>query len=156
MNDVAERTHVETGASDERAVDVGLGAQCGDVVRLDAAAVQDVAALGGVRAEPLAQARADVGVGVLRLFGRGVLTRADGPHGLVGEHEIAQLFRRDAVEPLLHLPIEHVERLIRHSLLQRLADADDRHQLRAKRRDELAVDAEIRLAEERSGVRSGR
>ena len=43
----------------------------------------------------------------------------------------ADLVRREAVEPVLDLPIEHGERLVRLALLERLADADDRRQLRA-------------------------
>ena len=57
LQDVGEGLRVEAGAADEGAVDLGLGHEGGDVVGLDAAAVEDADVRGGVLAERSATAR---------------------------------------------------------------------------------------------------
>ena len=78
-----------------------------DVVRLDAAAVDHVAVVAGVGAEPLAQPRADVGVRLARLLRRGVAAGADRPHRLVGQHQRRHLVPGEPVQAGLDLPVEH-------------------------------------------------
>ena len=46
LDDAGEGLGFEAGAADERAVDVGLADELGDVVRCDAAAVEDAQRLG--------------------------------------------------------------------------------------------------------------
>ena len=68
-HDLGEPVRIQAGAADQRPVDVGQGGQGRHVVRLDAAAVEDVALLGRLAPEPLLQPLADVGVrltGLLR------------------------------------------------------------------------------------------
>ena len=74
-----------------------------------AAAVDDVALVGGLGPEPLPQPLPDVGVRLGGLRRRGVAAGADGPHRLVGDHEQRQLLAGQPVEPLLDLAVEHVE-----------------------------------------------
>ena len=90
--------HVEARAADERAVDVRFGDELADVVRLDAAAVDHVAVLGGVLRRTTCRSRvADVCMRLCGLRGRGVPARADGPHRLVGHDEVAHLLGRDGL-----------------------------------------------------------
>ena len=103
-----------------------------DVVRLHAAAVDDVALVRGRAAEPLPDARADVRVRLAGLFGRGVASGADRPHRLVGDDQRRDLIAGQPVEPGLDLPIEHGQRLLALALLERFADADDRRELRRR------------------------
>src|SRR3954451_5818675 len=106
-DDLEEAADVEAGAAEERAVDVGQRRQFADVVRLDAAAVEDVALIGGGAAEPLAQARADVRVRLAGLRRRRVAAGADRPDRLVGNHERGDLIAAEAVESLFDLPVEY-------------------------------------------------
>ena len=76
----------------------GEGDQRVDVVRLHAAAVDDVALVRGGGAEPLADAGADVRVGFAGLLGGRVPAGADGPHRLVGDDQRGDLIAGDAVE----------------------------------------------------------
>src|SRR5436190_1627251 len=61
-HDLEEPAHLEAGAADQGAVDVGQRRELAHVVGLDAAAVDDVALIGGVPAEPLPDPRPDVRV----------------------------------------------------------------------------------------------
>src|SRR6185295_5054425 len=56
-------------------------------------------------------------------------------------------------EPLLDLAVEHVERLVSLALIERLADAGNRREPRAERRDDLAVHHVVGLAKQRSPFR---
>src|SRR6266542_1946215 len=62
VDDVAEAADLEARAAHQRAVHVGLGNQIADIVRLDAPAVDHVAVIRGVGAEPLPNPHPDVRV----------------------------------------------------------------------------------------------
>src|SRR6185436_9850684 len=109
-------------------VDVGKCHELADVVGLHASAVDDVAMVGSVAAEPLSQALPDVRVCLAGLFGGRVAAGSYGPHRLVGNDEAANLIAGHAVEPDLDLTIEDLECLIAFAFLERLTDADDRRQ----------------------------
>jgi hypothetical protein len=96
----------------------------------------------------LFQTLANVLMGLLGLGGRGVPAGADRPHRLVGDDEIGDLRAGDAIQAVLELTIQHLERLVPLAFLERLADAHDRRQLRRDRRDDLAVDHRVGLAEQ--------
>jgi hypothetical protein len=85
------------GTADQAAVDVGLREQRGGVVGLDAAAVEDAhaVAVAGGRLQLRAQHR----VHGLRLLGRGGAAGADGPHGLVGDDDLAGAMRQRGGSP---------------------------------------------------------
>src|SRR5688572_5258361 len=87
-------------------------------------------------------------VGLAGLRRSGVPAGADRPHGLVGEHHPRQLLAGNAVETFLDLPIEHRRRLVAIALVERFADADDRHQTRGEGGMHLLVDDAIGLAEQ--------
>jgi hypothetical protein len=97
LQDVGEGVRVEAGTTDEGAVDLGLGHEGGDVVGLDAAAVEDADVGGGVLAEALGDGAADDAVRVGDLFGTGDAAGANGPDGLVGDEDGACLLGLDAV-----------------------------------------------------------
>ena len=106
-----------------------------------------MAAVGHGAAEPLAQPAPDVRVRLLRLRRGRVPPGADRPDRLVGDDESGGA-RRQAIEAVLDLPIEHRERFVPLALLERLADADDRRQAAGDRRGHLAVDDRIGFAEQ--------
>ena len=88
-------------------------------------------------------------VGFSRLRRRRVAPGADRPDGLVGNHQLTDLLRRQVIQALLDLTVEHLERLVALALVQRLADAGDRRQAGGKRRVHLPVHHRIGLAEQR-------
>src|SRR5512143_1516820 len=83
LGDAYERLDLQTRTTDECAVNVFLAHQLIDVVRLDAATIQDAARVAYILAAQLRQRPADEGVHFLGLRGRGYLARPDGPHRLV-------------------------------------------------------------------------
>src|SRR4029453_7090535 len=106
-NDIREAADVQARPADERAVDVRKHDEVVDVVWLDAAAVNPVAAVGRWRAEPAAQAAADVGVRFGRLFRRRVAAGADRPHRLIRDDERVDLIAGQAIESIFDLSIEN-------------------------------------------------
>ena len=99
-------------------------------------------------AEPLPQPLPDVRVRLAGLRRRRGAPGADGPHRLVRDDERGDLLGGELIQPVLDLAIEHGERLVALALLERLADADDRRQPGADRRQRLAVDDRVGLAEQ--------
>jgi hypothetical protein len=63
------------------------------VVGLDAAAIKNADGVGGFLAELLAHLGADGAVGVGGDLGCRGLAGADGPHGLIGNHDLGELRR---------------------------------------------------------------
>src|SRR6188768_470429 len=84
---------LETRPAHEGAVDVGQGGELADVLGLHAAAIDDVALIGGVAAEPLPDPRADVRVRLAGLRRSRVAPRPDRPDRLVGDDERGNLIR---------------------------------------------------------------
>src|SRR5262245_11206645 len=105
-HDLAEAPNLEAGTADERAVDVRLGDQLGDIVSLHASPVDHVTTFGGIPTEPLAQACSDVGMRFPGLSRRGNAPCADGPDGLVRHYEFGHLLGREAIETVLDLAVE--------------------------------------------------
>jgi hypothetical protein len=70
------------------------------------------------------QLRAQHTVHVLRLLGRGRAAGADGPHGFVGDDDLAGAMRQ-LVDHRGQLALDHGFGLAGLALGQRLADADD-------------------------------
>ena len=62
MSRFGEAPHVQARAAHQRAVDIGLGNQLADIVRFDAAAINQVAPIGRIAAEPLTEPLANVRV----------------------------------------------------------------------------------------------
>ena len=113
----------------------------------------DVAMLGGIGAEPLPQALADVRVRLARLLRRRIAAGANRPDRFVGHDQAADLIPRHAVEPDLDLPIQHFERLVAFALVEGLADADDRRQLAAERGHGPPIHELVGIAEEPAALR---
>src|SRR5713226_4234179 len=86
-----EALDVEARTPDQAPVDVRFAKKLGDVVRLDAPAIQDAALLRGVGSEPLPDPPANVLVCFLSLRGGGHASGPDGPHRLVCNDEIGHL-----------------------------------------------------------------
>ena len=94
--DAEELVGFQTGAADQRSVDVRLGKQLAGVARLDAAAVQDSHLGGGSIIVSLRKQPAKVSMHLFRLLRRGDFSRADGPNRLVGDHKPLDLVGRHA------------------------------------------------------------
>src|SRR5437879_6289248 len=107
LHDTGECGGVKARPADQGAVDVGLRHERVDVLRLDAAAVEDAHPLrGGGRGEAH-QLAANGMVDFLRLpRGRGA-SGADRPHRLVGDEAAGELLGARACECALHLPRDH-------------------------------------------------
>ena len=90
---------------------------------------------------------ADEGADLSGLLGGSGLAGADGPHRLIGDHALPQLLRGHAGQGGLDLQRDQLHGDAQLPLLQRLTHADDGVQTRLQRREHLAVDGEIRLAE---------
>ena len=135
-DDAAELLRVEAGAADEHAVDVRLRHEHVDVGGLDAAAVEDAHAVGGV-AEALAHLAAAERHRLLRLLGRGRDAGADGPDGLVGDGDVGELGGADLGEAGVELAADLALGLAALALLERLAAAEDRPQAGVERRPDL-------------------
>src|SRR5699024_11697962 len=73
------------------------------------------------------------------------LAGADGPDGLVGEHDLGELFPTEAGKRCLELVDDVAHVLGRLTNLQRLADADDRGQTMLERGTRLRSDRRIVL-----------
>src|ERR671930_1442904 len=115
----------QAGATDQRAVDLGLGDERVDVLGLDAAAVEDPDRLGDLLRGELREQAAQVPVDLAGL-GRGrVDARPDGPDGLVGEDDLPDLRGRQAREAGAQLTLNRREREPLAPLFRRLADAED-------------------------------
>src|SRR5947208_2121961 len=121
LHDTGEGGGVKARPTDQGAVDVGLRHERVDVLRLDAAAVEDAHSLrGGGRGEAH-QLAANGMVDFLRLpRGRGA-AGADRPHRLVGDEAAGELLGARAGECALHLPRDHRPGRLRLALRQRLA-----------------------------------
>ena len=114
---------LETGTTDQEAIDILLLAKLLAVLLADAAAVQDAGVVGDLLADLLGEPLADVGVDLLGLLGGGDLAGADGPDGLVGDDDAAPV--RDPGLEGGQLAGDVGERLAGLALLQRLAAAPD-------------------------------
>src|SRR3954451_12965064 len=109
-DDVEKRPDIQAGAAHEGSVYVGLAHKILGVFGFYAAPVDHVTGVGGLGAKPLSEATANVGMRLAGLGGGGGAAGADGPHRLVGDHELRELLTGEPLEPLLDLPIEHIHR----------------------------------------------
>ena len=73
-------------------IDIRLAHQFSGIGRLDAAAILNADAFGHRLVKQLRQAAADEGMDVLRLLGRRVAARADGPDRFIGQDRFFHLF----------------------------------------------------------------
>src|SRR2546426_9377692 len=147
LHDTGECGGVKARPADQGAVDVGLRHERVDVLRLDAAAVEDAHPLrGGGRGETH-QLPANGMVDFLRLpRGRGA-SGADRPHRLVGDDAAGELLGARAGERAPHLPRDDGRGGLRLALRQRLADAHDGDEPRGEAGVQAAVHALVALAE---------
>ena len=119
----AEPGRVERGAPDQRAVDVGLGEErprrCPPSRSRRRGCASPASSSRGLREQA-----ADPRVHLLRVLGPRDLARADCPDRLVSDGAEARLLAELRDEGA-HLPLDHLERVARLALGERLADADD-------------------------------
>ena len=87
LHDGGEGIGLEAGAADQGAVNFFLAAESCGVVGLDAAAVEDAHLRSDIGAQQLGNFSADDPVRFDGHLRRGGLAGADGPHGLVGDHD---------------------------------------------------------------------
>src|SRR6266850_2598489 len=148
LHDAGEDRGIEARAADERAIDVGLRHEGIDIIRLDAAAVEEADALRRRRRGAAADLAADGIVDLLRLSGRGGAAGADRPHRLVGDDAGGELLGADVGEGRVDLPGNDGAGRLRLTLLERLADADDRNESGGQHGVDTPIDGLVRLAEE--------
>ena len=129
-----------------RAVDLLALHELRDVVRRDAAAVEDAHGLGLRVAEHRGDFAADEGDRLLGVVGGGGAAGADRPDGLVGDDEAVGDAR--VLEPGARLADEDRLHLAGLALVQRLADAHDRLQADVEHGLHLAVHGLVGLAED--------
>src|SRR5664279_4243676 len=111
---------VQRRATDQAAIDVGLGKQRRGVVGLDAAAVED----GNVRRTVPGEHRPQADVHALRFGWSRRLAGADGPHGFVGNDAANDRLTQRADDGC-QLALDHGLGVTRLALDKRFADADD-------------------------------
>src|SRR6202035_3799934 len=122
--DIQESPRVKTGTPDEEAVDVALGDQAGGIVRRHRPPVEDRRRLGLPLSQRLREGGAEEPMHLLRRLGGGGLAGADRPYRLIGQGEAIGTASGGGAQ----LPRQHLESPLRHPLLARLADADERQQ----------------------------
>ena len=152
-DDRVEAGDLQARAADQSPVHVGQRDERLDVVRFDRTAILDSAGFGRLGAKRFAESPANVLVRFAGFGRRGVLAGADGPHGFVREDQAGNLAATHAVEAARDLAVEHRQRLARLPLLQRLTDADNRHEVGREGGAYLPVDRLVGLAEHPSPFR---
>ncbi len=103
-DDLGERFRIETGAANEHSVDFVFGHEAGDVIRLDAAAIDDAQLPCGISSEAFFGFAADELMRVGSDLRRRSLTGADRPDGFVGEVDAGELFFGEARDAGRELP----------------------------------------------------
>src|SRR6201996_822845 len=144
-DDLVERFCVQAGSSDQRAVDLRLTHQAGDVVRFDGAPVENTHAAGAGSTEMPGYFAADDGVSFVCLLRRCHAARADGPDRLIGDDHLAAGGPLDAVERDRNLPAENCFRQAGLTLVESFADAHYGNEVMFERRLQLEVDHVVRL-----------
>mmetsp|Transcript_1543 Transcript_1543/g.3848 ORF Transcript_1543/g.3848 Transcript_1543/m.3848 type:complete len:293 (-) Transcript_1543:117-995(-) len=153
VDDAGKLVADERCAADERAVDIGAGHELVDRVGSDGATVLDDHLLGRggrvVGSEPLAHGR----VSLLRLLRGGGEAGADGPHGLVRNHDVGELGLADALQAAHELRGHDLVSAAVLALLLELAHAQDALQASGEHLARLLVDELVRLAEDSAALR---
>src|SRR6478752_5756705 len=143
--DPAELVDLQAGAPDEASVDVRLLHDPADVRGLDRPAVEDPQAVGRTVAVHLADALADRRADLLRVVRGRHLARADGPDGLVGDHEARDLLGGEPVERAVELREREGHVLAGLAYVETLPDAHDRGHPGVERLVGLRVDQLVGL-----------
>src|SRR5690606_36312403 len=152
--DSQERVRIEARAAHEGAVDIGLAPEVGRVRGLDAPPVKDehLVAPGGIAPEsrePLPELFADVGMDFLGLVRARRSSSANRPDGLVRDDNTREVVRTlDPRKSSGELVSDDRRRAAVLPLVERLADAEDRHQAAMNRGFDLQPDEVARLAED--------
>src|SRR6185295_11044404 len=139
LDNRTELADVERSSSYEKSAHVRGGEKLGGVARLHAAAVEDARAAPGL-AELLEQEGPERGVRLGRRPRRRGAARADRPDRLVRDVDRRELAGRHVRERRGELAREHGVRRAGLALEQRLADADERTQLRAQHGADATAD----------------
>src|SRR5687768_16214418 len=134
---------VERRAPDQDAVQLVLGEERGDVLQVDAAAVQDDLRRGGhgMLLQPRANRRVNFG----GVSGGRVASGTDRPHGLVCDRHAPSAVSTS--QRRLELASDDLQRVARLALLQGFADTEDGVQARCERGGDLLARFPIRLTE---------
>jgi len=114
---------LQAGTANQEAINVLLLGKVLAVLAVDAASVQDPGLLGDLVADVGLEPLADGGVDLLCLLDSGHLAGADGPDGLVGNHDLAPV--ADLGGDGSQLPLDDGDGLAGLALLERLAAAPD-------------------------------
>jgi len=101
--DAEEVVGLEAGTADQGTVNVSLGHQALDVIRLDTAAIEDAHGIGRRLTEQACQQAADEGVHLLRLGVAGGLSGTNRPDRLVGDDRLGQLVIGEAGQSTFQL-----------------------------------------------------
>src|SRR5437763_154007 len=140
---------LERCATNQHTVQLVFGEQLADVFQIDRAAVEDHEGRGGdgVVGQPSANRPVDFG-GVLW---RRIASGTDRPDGLVGDGDprLAVAFP----ERRLELPRDDLQRVARLTLLEGLADAEDRLQVRGERGGDLLARRFVRFTKDMTPFR---
>ena len=145
VDDIHELVGFEAGATNQGAVNVGLGDEGGEVVGGDAAAVLNLEALGDGLAGDVgnrATDHCDRGIGAF--WGCGAAS-ADGPDGFVGDDHRGYMV--NAVQGGADLAADNGLGVLRFVLGESFADAQDRDQTIGKRGLQFAIDQGVVLTE---------
>lgn len=121
-NNGEEIRGLESRATDQATVNIGLSQQLRRIARIHAAAVKHRHASGLVAG--CSQLRTQHGMNLLGLLGRGGLASAYGPDRLIGHHQLAHAWT-DLVNHGCQLTLDHDFCLTGFTLRQGLAHADD-------------------------------
>ena len=114
---------LKRGASDEESIDVGLADEFCAVSSIGRATVLDPGGCGNLSRDVLAQPGTDVGVGILGNCRGSRLSCADGPNGLVGNHDARPA--GDGALYSIKLGLDNIIGLASFALLKSLTDAED-------------------------------
>ena len=120
----------EGSSTDEEAINIFLFNELPAVLGIHRASVENSRGCGNFGRHFLGEPVSNVGVRLLSLLGSRDFAGADGPHGLVSNHDVAPLVLLQLVRDGLQLPGINPVSLAHFSLLEALADAShDRHSI---------------------------
>ena len=116
---------IERGATNQSAVDIGVGEEFFSVRRFAAAAVENGGFLSHFVTIFFGNEAADKGVHFLSLVGGGGAAGTDGPYWFVGNYDVGKIDGREVEEAVGDLALNHFELFVGFAFFEHFATAND-------------------------------
>lgn len=149
--DNVDESGLETGTSDQEAVNILLLGQIFAIAIRDTASVDDPGVLSGLLADVLGEPFTNGSMDLLRLLGGSDLASTNSPDGLIGDDDVGPIL--DLLGHSAQLPRHDVDGLASFALLESLAAAQDDAKTTVNGRLGLGSDEVIAFAKHRAALR---